>query len=233
MSESASGLIRGEDGQHRCWWHGNDPIYRAYHDNEWGRPVAVDRTLFEKLSLEGFQAGLSWLTILRKRDNFRRAFRGFEIDVVARFGPPDVERLLQDAGVVRHRGKIEAVIDNAKRAQDLQAEAGSLAAFVWSFEPSPASRPRCLDRTTLSSLAQTPDSKALSKALKQHGWRFVGPTTCYAFMQAMGLVNDHLDGCCIRAVAEAERTAFTRPRAIVRAAVRKSVTGAAPLSALE
>ena len=214
MSESANGLIRGEDGQHRCWWHGNDPVYRAYHDNEWGRPVAADRTLFAKLSLEGFQAGLSWLTILRKRDHFRRAFCDFEIDSVARFGPTDVERLLQDAGIVRHRGKIEAVIENAKRAQDLQAEAGSLAAFVWSFEPSPASRPRCFDRATLGNLAQTPESKALSKALKQRGWRFVGPTTCYAFMQAMGLVNDHLDGCCTRAAVEAERTAFTRPRAI-------------------
>jgi len=214
MSESASGLIRGEDGQHRCWWHGNDPVYRAYHDNEWGRPVALDRTLFEKLSLEGFQAGLSWLTILRKRDHFRHAFCDFEIDCVARFGPTDVERLLQDAGIVRHRGKIEAVIENAKRAQDLQAEAGSLAAFVWSFEPSLASRPQRLDRATLGNLAQTPDSKALSKALKQRGWRFVGPTTCYAFMQAMGLVNDHLNGCCIRAPVEAARTAFTRPRAI-------------------
>jgi DNA-3-methyladenine glycosylase I len=214
MPDDPAGLISGPDGLLRCWWHGNDPAYRAYHDNEWGRPVAIDRALFEKFSLEGFQAGLSWLTILRKRDHFRRAFQDFEIDSVARFGPADVERLLQDAGIVRHRGKIEAVIENAKRAQDLQAEAGSLAAFAWSFEPSPASRPRRLDRTTLGSLAQTSESKALSKALKQRGWRFVGPTTCYAFMQAMGLVNDHLDGCCIRAVAEAERTAFTRPRAI-------------------
>ena len=212
-SESTDGLVRGEDGQDRCWWHGNDPAYRAYHDTEWGRPVASDRTLFEKLSLEGFQAGLSWLTILRKREAFRRAFCDFEIDDVARFGPADVERLLQDTGIVRHRGKIEAVIGNARRARDLQAEAGSLAAFAWSFEPSPASRPRCLDRATLGSLAQTPESKALSKALKQRGWRFVGPTTCYAFMQAMGLVNDHLDGCCMRAVVEAERSAFTRPRA--------------------
>ena len=214
MPDDPAGLISGPDDRLRCWWHGDDPLYRAYHDTEWGRPVALDRTLFEKLSLEGFQAGLSWLTILRKRDHFRHAFSNFEIDSVARFGPTDVERLLQDAGIVRHRGKIEAVIENAKRAQDLQAEAGSLAAFVWSFEPSSASRPHCLDRATLGNLAQTPDSKALSKALKQRGWRFVGPTTCYAFMQAMGIVNDHLDGCCIRAVVEAERTAFTRPRAV-------------------
>ena len=166
MFESANGLIRGEDGQHRCWWHGNDPVYRAYHDNEWGRPVALDRTLFEKLSLEGFQAGLSWLTILRKRDHFRRAFCDFEIDCVARFGPTDVERLLQDVGIVRHRGKIEAVIENAKRAQDLQAEAGSLAAFVWSFEPSLASRPQRLDRATLGNLAQTPELEGALQGLE-------------------------------------------------------------------
>lgn len=209
------GLIIGPDGQRRCWWHGDDPLYRAYHDEEWGRPIDSDRTLFEKLSLEGFQAGLSWLTILRKRENFRRAFAHFEIDVVARFGAADVERLLQDPGIVRHRGKIEAVIGNAQRALELQAEAGSLAAFVWSFEPGPEARPKRLDRATLGSLAQTAQSKALSKALKQRGWRFVGPTTVYAFMQAMGLVNDHLEGCSVRQAIEAERARFTRPRAAV------------------
>lgn len=213
MPDTPPGLVRGADGKPRCWWHGQDPLYRAYHDEEWGRPVADDRRLFEKLSLEGFQAGLSWLTILRKRENFRRAFASFEIDAVARFGPGDVERLLADPGIVRHRGKIEAVIGNAGRARALRAEAGSLAAFVWSFEPAPEDRPSRLDRTSLGSLAQTAASRALSKALKQRGWRFVGPTTAYAFMQAMGLVNDHLDGCCVRDAVEAERARFTRPRA--------------------
>ena len=215
MPDTPPGLITGPDGQMRCWWHGDDPLYRAYHDTEWGRPMASDRTLFEKLSLEGFQAGLSWLTILRKRENFRRAFANFEIEDVARFGPADVDRLLQDAGIVRHRGKIEAVIGNAGRALALQAEAGSLAAFVWAFEPSLDARPTRLDRATLGALGQTAESKALSKALKSRGWRFVGPTTCYAFMQAMGLVNDHLEGCCVRAAIEAERGRFTRPRATV------------------
>lgn len=207
------GLILGEDGKHRCWWHGTDPLYRAYHDEEWGRPVDDDRRLFEKLSLEGFQAGLSWLTILRKRENFRRAFAGFEIEKVARFGLEDVERLLQDQGIVRHRGKIEAVIGNAARALELRKEAGSIAAFVWRFEPAPESRPKTLDRATLGALGRTPESIALSKALKKRGWRFVGPTTVYAFMQAMGLVNDHLAGCCAREAVEAERREFTRPRA--------------------
>lgn len=215
MPDTPPGLITGPDGQRRCWWHGDDPLYRAYHDDEWGRPMACDRTLFEKLSLEGFQAGLSWLTILRKREHFRRAFANFEIEAVACFGPADVDRLLLDPGIVRHRGKIEAVIGNAGRALELQAEAGSLAAFVWAFEPPPASRPTTLDRATLGALGQTPESKALSKALKSRGWRFVGPTTCYAFMQAMGLVNDHLEGCCIRGAVEAARDRFTRPRATV------------------
>jgi DNA-3-methyladenine glycosylase I len=215
MPDNPADLITGADGQPRCWWQGQDPLYRAYHDDEWGRPQASDRTLFEKLSLEGFQAGLSWLTILKKRENFRRAFADFAIEAVARFGPTDVERLLLDDGIVRHRGKIEAVIGNARRALELQAEVGSLAAFVWSFEPLPESRPARLDRATLGALAQTPESKALSKALKSRGWRFVGPTTCYAFMQAMGLVNDHLEGCCMRDVVEAARADFTRPRATV------------------
>jgi DNA-3-methyladenine glycosylase I len=215
MPDDPDGLVTGPDGRRRCWWQGQDPLYRAYHDAEWGRPVASDRTLFEKLSLEGFQAGLSWLTILKKRENFRRAFAGFELEAVARFGPADVERLLADPGIVRHRGKIEAVIGNARRALELQAEAGSLAAFVWSFEPAPETRPTRLDRATLGALAQTPESTALSKALKSRGWRFVGPTTAYAFMQAMGLVNDHLEGCCGREVVEAERCRFTRPRATI------------------
>ena len=215
MPDDPAGLVTGPDGQRRCWWQGQDALYRAYHDDEWGRPVASDRRLFEKLSLEGFQAGLSWLTILKKRETFRRAFAGFEIAAVARFGAEDVERLLQDPGIVRHRGKIEAVIANAGRARELQAEVGSLAAFLWSFEPEPEDRPARLDRATLGALAQTAESKALSKALKSRGWRFVGPTTCYAFMQAMGLVNDHLEDCCRREVVEAERAQFTRPRATV------------------
>ena len=215
MSDTDDGLIMGEDGRKRCWWQGQDPLYRAYHDDEWGWPVASDRTLFEKLSLEGFHAGLSWLTILKKRETFRRAFATFAIEDVARFGPEDVARLLQDPGIVRHPGKIEAVIDNAARALELQAEAGSLAAFVWSFEPTPETRPTRFDRATLGGLAQTAESRALSKALKSRGWRFVGPTTAYAFMQAMGLVNDHLEGCCVRDVVEAERARFTRPRATI------------------
>ncbi len=206
-----NGLITGEDGRARCWWHGGDPLYLAYHDSEWGRPQADDRRLFEKLCLEGFQSGLSWLTILRKRENFRRAFEGFDPAAVARFGEADIQRLLQDAGIVRHRGKITSAINNAARALELQAEAGSLAAFFWRFEPAPASRPSRLDRATLGSLAQTAESKALAKALKGRGWSFVGPTTLYAFMQATGMVNDHLEGCCVRAEVEAARAAFARP----------------------
>jgi DNA-3-methyladenine glycosylase I len=206
-----NGLITGEDGRARCWWHGGDPLYLAYHDSEWGRPQADDRRLFEKLCLEGFQSGLSWLTILRKRENFRRAFAGFDPAAVARFGEADIQRLLQDAGIVRHRGKITSAINNAARALELQAEAGSLAAFFWRFEPVPASRPSRLDRATLAGLAQTAESKALAKALKGRGWSFVGPTTLYAFMQATGMVNDHLDGCCVRAEVEAARAAFARP----------------------
>ncbi len=206
------GLILGEDGRQRCWWHGSDPLYRAYHDSEWGRPQADDRRLFEKLCLEGFQAGLSWLTILRKRESFRRAFEGFDPAAVARFDAADIERLLVDAGIVRHRGKIVSAINNAARALELEAEAGSLAAFLWRFEPTPESRPRKLDRATLATLAQTAESRALAKALKGRGWTFVGPTTIYAFMQATGIVNDHLEGCCVRPEIEAARAAFTRPR---------------------
>lgn len=205
------GLTAGPDGRPRCWWPGVDPLYLAYHDTEWGRPVADDRRLFEKLCLEGFQSGLSWLTILRKRENFRAAFAGFDFEKVAQFGPADVERCLADAGIVRHRGKIESVINNARRALDLRDEAGSLAVFVWRHEPDPASRPARLERATLTAMPKTAESTALSKALRKRGWSFVGPTTVYAFMQAMGLVNDHLEGCACRAAAEAERKAFKRP----------------------
>jgi DNA-3-methyladenine glycosylase I len=205
------GLRRGPDGRLRCAWAGSDPLYLAYHDQEWGRPVADDRRLFEKLCLEGFQCGLSWLTILRKRDNFRRAFAGFDAARLAALGPEAVDRLLRDPGIVRHRGKIEAALNNARRALALIEEAGSLAAFVWRFEPDPASRPQRLDAAALARLTRSPESEALSRALKARGWSFVGPTTIYAFMQAVGLINDHVEGCMCRAPVEAARRAFVRP----------------------
>ncbi len=192
-----AGLIVGPDGRERCAWSGSDPLYMAYHDQEWGRPTADDRYLFEKLCLEGFQAGLSWLTILRKRENFRRAFAEFDAEALCRFGPDDVTRLLGDAGIVRHRGKIESVLNNARRAIELRAEAGSIAAFARRFAPDPAARPRRLDWATLRTITTTPESTALSKALRKRGWSFVGPTTVYAFMQAVGLVDDHVGGCWV------------------------------------
>jgi DNA-3-methyladenine glycosylase I len=209
-----SGLVTSDDGVTRCSWGDTPPIYRSYHDQEWGFPVADDRRLFEKLCLEGFQAGLSWLTILRKRENFRAAFAGFDFEQVARFGKRDVERLLRDEGIVRHRGKIEATINNAQRAAELADAEGSLAAYVWRFEPEPGSRPQPLTRAALLEMAQTPESRALSKDLKRRGWRFVGPTTVYAFMQAMGLVDDHVEGCASRAVVEQARGRFPRPTLI-------------------
>jgi DNA-3-methyladenine glycosylase I len=208
---SAEHVVRGEDGVARCFWGASPPEYVAYHDTEWGFPVAHDRRLFEKLCLEGFQSGLSWLTILRKREGFRKAFAGFDFERVASFGAKDVKRLLGDASIVRHRGKIEATINNAQRAVELVEAEGSLAAFVWQFEPDPASRPKRMTWEALLELAQTPESRALAKDLKRRGWRFVGPTTVYAFMQAMGLVNDHLDGCDARASVEAARAEFTSP----------------------
>ncbi len=202
----------GPDGLGRCSWCLGAPDYVAYHDEEWGRPVLDDTLLLEKLCLEGFQAGLSWLTILRKRENFRRAFAAFDRERVARFGPRDVARLLGDAGIVRHRGKIEATIANARAACAVAEAEGSLAALAWRFEPPPASRPRRLTGAVLSRLAQTPESLALSKELKRRGFRFVGPTTVYAFMQAMGLVNDHLEGCHLREPLERARARLRRPR---------------------
>ena len=198
-------------GEGGCAWPGSDELYIHYHDHEWGRPVADDRRLFEKICLEGFQSGLSWITILRKRDNFRRAFKDFEPAVVARFGARDVQRLLKDAGIVRHRGKIESTINNAKRALELIGEKGSLAAYFWSWEPEAHARPGRITRAQLMKMSTTPQSIALSKDLKARGWTFVGPTTCYAFMQAMGLVNDHLEGCAVRADIERARARFTRP----------------------
>ena len=206
------GLIEGPDGALRCFWHGNLPDYLHYHDHEWGRPVADDRRLFEKIVLEGFQSGLSWLTILRKRENFRAAFDGFDFDRVARYGEADVARLLADTGIVRHQGKIRSAINNAGRARELVDEKGSLAAYFWSFEPKPEERPATMDLSTLRANPTTPVSVRISKDLKKRGWSFVGPTTVYAFMQAMGLVNDHLEGCVCRAAVENDRAAFVRPR---------------------
>jgi len=195
----------------RCEWAGDDPLYVRYHDEEWGVPEHRERRLFEMLILEGAQAGLNWLTILRKRENFRAAFAGFDPERVARFGAKEVERCLADAGIVRHRGKIEAAVNNARQACELAEEAGSLAAYFWRFEPGPRDRPRRVTKTALLGMVETPASRALSKDLRRRGFRFVGPTTAYAFMQAMGLVNDHLEGCGSRAVAERERRAFSRP----------------------
>lgn len=197
--------VDGPDGRPRCRWCAAAPEFMPYHDTEWGFPVGDDTRLFEKLSLEGFQAGLSWRTILNKREHFRAAFHGFDIARVARLGERDVSRLLRNEGIVRHRGKIEAVIHNARRARELVAREGSLAAFVWRYEPG------AREAAATKGASTTPASAALSKALKQQGWRFVGPTTVYAFMQAMGLVNDHAAGCAIRPLAERARKAFARP----------------------
>ncbi|MEQ8734715.1 MAG: DNA-3-methyladenine glycosylase I [Rhodospirillaceae bacterium] len=211
----AEGLFTGAHGKlkdkPKCFWCAGHEDYEIYHDQEWGRPVDDDIRLFEKLCLEGFQAGLSWLTILRKRENFRTAFKGFDFKTVAHFGDKDVERLLQDAGIVRHRGKIEASINNAQRALELVDEAGSIAAFVWRYEPGSKTRPKKLTKKNLVKITQTPESTALSKDLKKRGWRFVGPTTMYAFMQSMGMVNDHIEGCVLREVVEKERAKFKRP----------------------
>lgn len=211
MTTLPEGLVLGNDGQPRCFWCQSATDYVAYHDHEWGFPVTDDRRLFEKLCLEGFQSGLSWLTILRKRDGFRRAFANFDFATIAGWPPGKVEELLGDAAIVRHRGKIEAAIHNAARACELVDEAGSLAAFVWRFEPDPADRPRRLDWPTLRTMATTSASTALAMALKKRGWRFVGPTTAYAFMQAMGLVNDHLEGCATRGAAAAARATLQVP----------------------
>src|SRR5881227_2695856 len=200
------------DALRRCHWVGNDPLYIAYHDREWGFPVADDRRLFEKVCLEGFQAGLSWRTILGKREAFREAFAGFDFERVARFGQRDVERLLKNAGIVRHRGKIESTINNAKRARELADEFGSLAAYFWSHEPNGKGRPKKLTRAALATMSTSVESVALSKDLKKRGWTFVGPTTVYAFMQATGLVNDHVRDCTVRAAVTEARARFLVPR---------------------
>ncbi|WP_340120156.1 DNA-3-methyladenine glycosylase I [Pelagibius sp. 7325] len=200
-----SDTVEGPDGKPRCRWCAAAPEFFAYHDREWGFPVGDDRRLFEKLCLEGFQSGLSWRTILAKRENFRAAFKDFDVDKVARFTTRDVERLLKDAGIIRHRGKIEAAINNARRAQDMVAQEGSLGAFLWRYEPDP----KTLGKPQTASTS--PESIALSKELKKRGWKFVGPTTVYAFMQAMGLINDHAEDCVMRQKAAQARKAFKRP----------------------
>ena len=213
MAETAqkTGLVEADDGQVRCFWSGNLPDYVHYHDTEWGRPVMDDQRLFEKICLEGFQSGLSWLTILRKRENFRAAFDSFDFRKIARYDDGDIERLLGDAGIVRHRGKIVSTINNANRAIELVEERGSLAAYFWSFEPGEDERPKVVDYPTLIANPTTPTSVRISKDLKKRGWSFVGPTTVYAFMQAMGLVNDHIEGCGCRDSVEELRKAFRRP----------------------
>lgn len=202
---SADATIPGPDGRPRCRWCGAAPEFMAYHDTEWGFPVGDDRRLFEKLCLEGFQSGLSWRTILAKREAFRAAFLNFDFDRVARFTESDIGRLLQNREIVRHRGKIEAVINNARRARELVKREGSLAAFLWRYEPDERRSPEPQTRSISS------ESLALSKELKNLGWKFVGPTTVYAFMQAMGLINDHALGCAIRPQAEQARARFQRP----------------------
>jgi DNA-3-methyladenine glycosylase I len=204
-------LSNGDDRLPRCPWPGADTKYLAYHDHEWGRPVGVDFALFEKICLEGFQAGLSWLTILRKRDNFRLAFAGFDFNAIRLFGDGDIDRLLADAGIVRHRGKINSTINNAARAVEMREEFGSLAAYFWAFEPGSAQRPDKLTWEVLKTMGKTDASVAMAKDLKKRGWSFVGPTTCYAFMQAMGMVNDHIEDCHFRAPVEAARAGFERP----------------------
>lgn len=198
-----SRITISQDGKPRCAWSASAPEFDAYHDAEWGFPVDDDKRLFEKICLESFQSGLSWRTILAKRENFRAAFAGFDYHHVAAFGPEEVEVLLQNAGIIRHRGKIEAVINNAARAQEMEQAEGSLAAFFWQYEVTTPPEPQ--------TASTCPESVALSKALKKRGWKFVGPTTCFAFMQAMGLVNDHAEGCYCRPLAAQAREVFQKP----------------------
>jgi DNA-3-methyladenine glycosylase I len=208
---SETGLLEDENGELSCWWHGGKPDYKAYHDNEWGVPLDDDIRLFEKICLEGFQAGLSWYTILSKRENFRKAFAGFDFNIVAKFTPEDEERLVKDAGIVRHIGKIRSTINNANRALELVEEKGSLAAYFWSHEPSIEARPEQADYASLRQITMSDASKAISKDLKKRGWSFVGPTTVYAFMQSSGIVNDHVEGCPCRVLREQQRSEFIRP----------------------
>lgn len=213
MPRRTPGLIAGDDGTTRCWWSDGSPEYRVYHDGEWGRPVTDDRRLFEKISLEGFQAGLSWLVVLRKRPGLRLAFDGFDFDRLARSPRSRVESLLRAPVMIRNRAKVASVLNNARRACELVEEAGSLAAFLWRFEPEPSARPKRMTQAVLKRLTTCAEAIALSKELKRRGWTFVGPTTLYAFMQGVGLVNDHLDGCPVRPLAEKERRILARPAA--------------------
>ncbi len=206
------GIVLTESGTPRCSWAASAEDYGAYHDHEWGHPVTDDRRLFEKICLEGFQSGLSWLTILRKRENFRSAFADFDFEKVARFDQRNVERLVRNSAIVRHRGKIESTIQNARRALEIVDEFGSLAAYFWQFEPPTAERPKRMTQGALMKLTTTATSTRLSKDLKARAWTFVGPTTCYAFMQAMGLVNDHIEGCSARETVERKRARLRRPR---------------------
>jgi DNA-3-methyladenine glycosylase I len=208
-ASAPTGLYCDDNHVARCVWCRATPQYQHYHDTEWGIPVNDDTRLFEKICLEGFQAGLSWLTILNKREAFRLAFSGFDIDRVATFDDTDVKRLVLDPGIVRHKGKIESAINNAKRAQELRQEFGTLSRYFWQFEPNASTRPEQITYQTLGGLTTSAESIALSKDLRKRGWTFVGPTTMYAFMQAMGLVNDHIVGCSARIKASVARTVFT------------------------
>jgi DNA-3-methyladenine glycosylase I len=207
----AEGLLQDEDGRLSCKWHGGLEDYQRYHHQEWGNPVSDDIRLFEKISLEGFQSGLSWLTVLRKRENFRAAFAGFDFEKVALFDEGDIERCLADKGIIRHRGKIVSTINNARRAIELRAEFGSLAKYFWSFEPDESDRPSSFEWDVLRKIGSSAASTKISKDLKKRGWSFVGPTTIYAFMQAMGMVNDHVEGCFCRPLVEKKRLEFKRP----------------------
>lgn len=207
-----SGLAPGSDGKLRCFWGAGDPLYQAYHDGEWGLPVRDDVRLFEKVCLEGFQAGLAWITVLRKREAFRRAFKGFEPEQVARMNARSVDRLLRDPSIIRHRGKIESAIANARRTLEIVEERGSFAAYLWDFEPIATERPKRVTLAAVRKLSETPTSRALSKDLRRRGFSFVGPTTMYALMQAMGLVNDHIEGCPTRERALRARARFQVPR---------------------
>src|SRR5207302_3583730 len=211
MEPPRNGVADPGDGVARCWWCVGDPLNLAYHDLEWGRPVTDDTRLFEKICLEGFQSGLSWLTILRKRENFRKAFKSFDIPSVARFNARSVDRLLLDAGIVRNRAKIDATVNNARRCAAVVEEFGSLAAYVWSFEPDAKKRPKRLDWPTLVGLRTPAEATAMSKDLKRRGWAFVGPTTIYSVMQSVGLVNDHVTACAMRAEVDDARSSFARP----------------------
>lgn len=208
VDRAEQGLITTADGRPCCAWQAQMP---DYHDHEWGRPVVDDRLLFEKVCLEGFHSGMSWQLIYNKRDNFRRAFEGFDFHRVAAYGEPEVARLLADSGIVRNRAKILSAINNAQRAIELQEEAGSLAAWFWQFEPTAQQRPASVDLHYWQQVKTSPQAEAMSKALKKRGWSWVGPVTAYSLMQALGLVNDHLDGCCRRVECEAERSQLMRP----------------------